>query len=193
MGPRGSDFLAISRGASDNICVQEWRGRAKVDIERLASAGPAEPIAHELLREADDNAYPNPRSSLVLAVAAIETGIKAYVSDVAPPATWLALEAPSPPVLRMICEYLPTLPTPRGQLSGKPPKRIRSLIGGAVEARNKVAHQGRAGPSFKDLDELLVTARDFLYALDFFRGQDWAIEHLSEEARAAWGISTSGS
>ena len=164
------------------------RGLAKVDIERLAACGPSEPIAHELLREAEQNAYSNPRSSLVLAVAAIEAGIKAYVADVAPAAEWLAFKAPSPPVAKMIADYLPTLPGSAGARIGKPSRRIRTLIQDAVEARNNVAHTGTGEWSHEKLDELIDTARDFLYALDYFRGREWAIEHLSEQARSDWGI-----
>jgi hypothetical protein len=164
--------------------------QARIDVERLATTGPTEPIAHELLREAEDNAGRNSRSSLVLAVAAIETGIKAYVSDVAPAAGWLAFEAPSPPVLKMLCDYLPSLPTPKGGRIGKPPRRIRALVSAAVDARNKVAHKGRSEGAFERLDELLDTARDLLYALDYFRGQAWAAEHLNDQAKKDWGLST---
>jgi len=143
---------------------------------------------HELLREAEQNAYSNPRSSLVLAVAAIEAGIKAYVADVAPAAEWLAFKAPSPPVAKMIADYLPTLPGSAGARIGKPSRRIRTLIQDAVEARNNVAHTGTGEWSHEKLDELIDTARDFLYALDYFRGREWAIEHLSEQARSDWGI-----
>lgn len=163
-------------------------GQPRLDVERLATAGPPEPIAHELLREATDNASSNPRSSLVLAVAAIETGIKAYVADVAPDARWLAFETPSPPIVRMISDYLPTLAAPRGRRIGKPSKGILGLVEGAVKARNAVAHQGHGAWSFDQLDGLLDVARDFLYALDYFRGHDWAIEHLNEQARADWGF-----
>jgi hypothetical protein len=160
----------------------------KADVERLASTGPSEPVAYELLLEAEDNRIENQRSSLFLAVAAIEAGVKAFIAAVAPPAAWLAFEAPTPPLVRIVADYLPSLKTERGYSIGRPPKSVRRHLQAAIEARNQLAHTGEAEWSDEDLDELLSIGRSYLYALDYFSGQDWALEHLAPEDRTAWGI-----
>jgi len=168
----------------------ELSERTMVDVERIASSGPEEPVAHAILREASDNASRNPRSSLVLAVAAIEVGIKGFISEVSPSAGWLATEAPSPPVHKMIRDYLPTLAGPQGRSIRRPPPVVLNLVNQAIEARNAVAHRGqKPGPwSDEQLKLLLVMARAFLYALDYVRGIDWASDVLTDDDRATWGI-----
>ena len=54
-----------------------------------------QPTAYDLLREADDVAGTNQRSGLLIAVAALETGIKSFIARRVPEAEWLAMEAPS--------------------------------------------------------------------------------------------------
>jgi hypothetical protein len=44
-------------------------------IEALGRKGVTEPIGHALLREARENVYVNPRSALVVGVAALEVGL----------------------------------------------------------------------------------------------------------------------
>jgi hypothetical protein len=66
-------------------------------IGSIAGSDEGEPVAHAILREAQDNLARNPRSSLVLAVVAIEVGMKSFISRVAPAAAWLANEVPTLP------------------------------------------------------------------------------------------------
>jgi len=164
--------------------------RTITDIERIASSGPEEPVAHAILREAGDNASKNPRSSLVLAVAAIEVGIKQFISEVSPAAGWLATEAPSPPVHKMIRDYLPTLAGSQGRSISRPPPATLKLVSDAIEARNAVAHRGQKPGTWPEerLKMLLAMARAFLYALDFVRGVDWAIDVLAADDQATWGV-----
>src|SRR2546422_3448400 len=86
-----------------------------IDFETLpvAEAGswlPAVPLGHELLREAFRNQRDNTRSAVVMAVAAAETAMKELVVTLAPETRWLMENIPSPPLDKIIREYLEQLP-----------------------------------------------------------------------------------
>ena len=159
-------------------------------MEQFASEGGGEPLAHELHREAEGNENGNFRSSLILAVAALETGVKEYVEDLVPSAAWLAFESPAPPLTKMLSDYLPTIASRRHDRIPKPPARIRRLVQDAVEARNAAAHRGRPSPwTFDQQRELLLAVKDCLYVMDYYRGRDWALEHVSTETLREYGLS----
>jgi hypothetical protein len=77
------------------------------EIETIVRAGGDEPLGHELHREALSHRDQNPRSSLIIAMAAAEIGFKELVGDLVPAARWMIDNAPSPPLVRMLAEYLP--------------------------------------------------------------------------------------
>lgn len=85
------------------------------EVELLLESGEDEPIAHQLFREALENRFPNPRSALILAVTSIETGVKNCVSRLVPEATWLVENAPTPPVVNMLRDFLPKLSKTRAR------------------------------------------------------------------------------
>ncbi|MDI7278258.1 MAG: hypothetical protein QME94_19950, partial [Anaerolineae bacterium] len=76
------------------------------EVEQLLAAGSLSPLAHELLREAWSQRRDNPRSALVIAVAAAETGVKEFIANLVPQARWLATELPSPPLRKILKDYL---------------------------------------------------------------------------------------
>lgn len=158
----------------------------RAHVAEMFAAGDEEPVAHELLREAEGNLAANPRSALVLAVAALETGIKAYIATMVPDARWLAFEAPSPPVFKILSEYLPTLESRDAIPIPPPPKRLRTLVRKAVEARNDLAHKGEVAASL-DLEDLVDGVREILYMFDFFSGREWALALADPESRDDWG------
>jgi hypothetical protein len=141
-----------------------------------------EPLAHELLREADANRESNPRSSLILGVAAAEVGFKHFVSETLPETTWL-MELPSPALIEMINKFpwsqlktrinnkVPTVPEP-----------ITDELKKAVTLRNKVVHSGIATLKHETLDSVMNTVNDFLYFLDLVRtGQPWLLTRMSRD------------
>jgi hypothetical protein len=140
-----------------------------------------EPIAHKLLREAMDVSMANQRSAIVIGVAAAESGFKQLVADLVPHAAWLISSVPSPPLERMLRNYLPTLPV-RNSFNGaveKPPSYVRTLVRNAVEERNRIAHAGAEGIVGEGLTETLDAIRDLLYLFDFYGGFGWAKDMLS--------------
>lgn len=150
------------------------------EIEKALEGGRDEPIAHELLREAIHQVEQNPRSALIVGIAAAEIGFKEFVSRRAPVAAWLVTEAPSPSLLQMLTEFLPDL---LGQLQMKPLLQfvkgrdkkgyndpvLRELQRG-VTMRNQLAHKPKPAPDSEDVKPILDAVGDLLGMLDYYSG-----------------------
>jgi hypothetical protein len=150
----------------------------------LATSSLREPVAHELWREAWNLRDPNPRSSLVIGVAAAEVGIKQLIAALVPQASSLVENIPSPPLDTMIKKVLPDLPIrAHVEPERRAPRHLRAAIIAAAEDRNRVVHLG-AVPRV-NLRVTLLAIRDFLYMLDMFAGHSWAEALLAENTRSA--------
>ena len=158
-------------------------------IDALLHQKLREPLGQELFREAWEQKYINPRSSLAIGISALEAGIKELVADLIPHAAWLARNAPTPPVYDILNDYLPKLPvkeTVNGQVSVPPEllETVRKWVG----RRNRMVHGNPENVEPKDLKELLLVVRDILWLLDYYRGSKWTIDYLRPQTRAALGI-----
>lgn len=145
----------------------------------------AQPIGHELLREAFTTRDDKPRSALVVAIAALEVGIKEYIAAQVPSAEWLAFNLPSPPVVTLLTEYLPKLPTANGTYR-IPPDGVVKILRKAVLLRNSVTHKGEANISPSSLVEIMQTVSDVLRVLDYYRGYDWSRDYVTSEIAKSW-------
>ena len=162
-------------GSADYIELSE---SGASEIASLVECGRLEPLGHVLFREAWSQRQSNPRGSLLLGMTALEIGVKEYVAASVPEAKWLAMNAPTPPLVTMLEEYLPQLASP----GGGPP--LTPLDGEIVETlkvgtklRNESAHRGTSISN----DRLLKTlraVRNVLWRLDEASGRDWAPDHL---------------
>jgi hypothetical protein len=140
-----------------------------------------EPLAHELFQEAWSQRMDNPRSSLVMGIAAAETGVKRLISTLVPAADWLVQETQSPPLVRMLEEYLPTLPV-RLRINGNvlcPPTWLIDVIKKGVGLRNKIVHGHDIPLKSDSLRDVLEAVHDLLYLFDLYAGYEWAVRHLS--------------
>jgi hypothetical protein len=158
------------------------------EVVRLVDAAIEESLGHQLFREAWHERDTNPRSSLVLGVAAAEVGLKKLIGSLLPKASWLVDELQTPSLSKMIRKYLPTLPV-RVQFTGKticPPKDLVTKLERAVEYRNKLVHAGKAPPHLMELEDMLRAVNDFLWICDLYEGYVWAGRHVSAETRMAW-------
>lgn len=170
--------------------VDSPKGFAQTELDELLQAAGGEPLAHSILRDAREQAERFPNTALLLSVMAAELGMKSFIADRAPDAEWLAFEAPTPPLTKMIKHYLPTIdgdPHFRGH-AARPTRQMRTILGNAVEMRNKVAHSRTHEPTDSALDEIMVASGDLLWLLDFARGYEWAIRHVSFETLHDLGI-----
>ncbi len=152
-------------------------------IEKMFRIGTAQPLYHHLFREAWQNRADNPRSSLVMAMAAAETALKTTAVDLYDNlgTEWVFENLPSPPLDRMLRDYVQLLPA-RRKIDDKvrrPPKAAITLIKDGVELRNKLVHGRDKGIEPEKLDRILRAVRDVLYLLDYYRGHDWALERCS--------------
>jgi hypothetical protein len=153
-------------------------------VAELVTSSQHEPVAHELWREAWNLRDSNPRSSLVIGVAAAEVGLKQLVAALAPETKSLIENLPSPSLDVMIRKVLPDLPIRADVEPGRrAPNHLRKAIVAAVEDRNRLVHLG-AIPR-RDLRATLLTIRDFLYLLDFYSGQPWAETLLTDMTRSS--------
>jgi hypothetical protein len=155
-------------------------------IQNGISEGLNEPLGDELFREAYVNQKSNPRSSLILAVAAAEVGFKHFASKKLPATSWL-LALPSPPLVDMLINF--PWSDLKLQINGKVPVVPDMLIADlkkAVTLRNAIVHSGVANLNYESLDSILSAVREFLYFLDSFqgKGQVWAMRFIRPEIMA---------
>jgi hypothetical protein len=184
----GIEWKPVADNVSMNVSIQvhpRWTSEAEQFLRAEISGELNEPLGHELLREAWTNRAANPRSSIVLAVAAAEVGFKQFASAVFPDAAWILESLPSPPLVKMLKDLFPWSKL-KVQVKGQdltPPDSVTTTLEKAVLLRNDIVH-GRA----KKLDRrtvvsVITAVRDLLYFLDVAQGQEWALYHLSAEAR----------
>ena len=142
-----------------------------------------EPLGHELFREAGSLVHSAPRSALLMLVSALESAIKSYISDRLPGSQWLLAEVPSPPVPKMLRQFVPTLQPARAinlsQWSGLKP--ILKSVTDLTEQRNRLTHRGIMEVSTNELVSFKEDVSDVLYILDYLRGEDWAINNVRKK------------
>jgi hypothetical protein len=155
----------------------------KSEIQKMVAKGEDEPLGHMLFREAWKQKEQNSRSALILGIVAIEVGFKQCVGTLLPQAQWLVENVPSPPITKMLSNFLPQLSTIL-DINGKvlpPPKSVMRLLQDGIEQRNKIVHVGSLFPKEDDLEDLLLAIRDTLYLLDYYCGNKWALNKIQTE------------
>jgi hypothetical protein len=170
---------ALSVSVADELYAHPYSLGLFKELDSLLRAEQSEPVAHELWREAWNLRSRSPRASLMLGLSALEVGVKAYVAASVPNAQWLCEEVPSPPVEKMLREYLPRLPSLQSEATG--PLRIADSVleklKQAIKRRNEVTHRGDAIAQ-KEVQDWLKLVRGVLYTLDVHRGHSWAERHV---------------
>lgn len=149
-----------------------------VAIEEIYKLANAQPLYHDLFREAWQNRSDNPRSALVMAIASAETAFKTTAADLSNDkgTEWMFENLASPPLDRMLRDYLELLPARRtfGGEVRRPPKSVITTLKEGIELRNKLVHGRSQSVEPAKLNKILIAVRDLLYLLDFYRGHDWA-------------------
>jgi hypothetical protein len=171
--------------AGGDALVPRVPAAVQQEVAALLRSGEAEPLGHELYREARGQGERN-RSALVLGIAAAEVGFKQYVAAAAPDTAWLMANLQTPPLIAMFHHYWPLL-RPPGETGAPAPPLPRDLVktlDRGVQLRNKVVHAGRL-PAEAEVREVLAAVGDFLWLLDYHRGFAWAADYLSPAVRAS--------
>lgn len=167
--------------------VADFGEECRSNVEKLIQFQSIQPLYHDLFREAWQNQRYNPRSAVVMGIAAAEAGFNTALTDLNPTVSWIVENLQSPPLDRMLRDYMPQLPA-RNQINGevrRPPKKVISTIKRGIELRNKLVHGRQDTETTDEVREMLEAVRDLLYMLDYYRGHDWAIERLSHEVAAS--------
>lgn len=166
-----------------------WNDESSDEIGALWSqAGCDEPLAHELLREANDVAQTSPRSALLIATSALETGVKNHFHRLAPQTPWLHTTRP-PPVHSVLRGQIPRL----HRFDDDQRRRWRNLralfdlLEQFDDCRDEVAHSGVMTKESEDVNAYLDAVTDVLYILDALSGHEWAKGHLSHQTRQNLG------
>ncbi|WP_441279841.1 hypothetical protein [Bradyrhizobium sp. 63_E2_N1_3] len=183
---------------------REWIGRSPAGIEwsvadqrdfneLWAKVEAEEPLGHELLREAQGAVHSAPRSALLLAASALEAGVKMHIARIAPETEWLMMEAPAPPVVKMLRDYLPQLHASKG-IGLAEWEKLRPLFKEVEELakrRNKLTHSGAMPKEvISNMPSFLSMVSDLLYVLDIVEGNEWARENIQPSTRVLLGWPT---
>jgi hypothetical protein len=158
----------------------------RIEVENIVSAGGRSPLHHDLFREAWEQRHNNPRSAIVIGMAAAELSVKHCISSLVPDAEWLVTNLPTPPLARMLIDYLPRLPV-RWKIDGKvkpPPAAVLESLKKGVTIRNQLSHAGASSPSIEDVEEILRAVQDVLWLVDYYSGSQWALGFLRAKTNA---------
>lgn len=152
---------------------------SKVDI--------AEPLGHTLVREASALVSESPLSAILIMTTALETAVKIHISSIAPDTDWLLEKIPSPPIFKILRDYIPLIHQRRGNelVFWEKVKPFVKKVQKLVELRNKVAHTGKIPKDAGSIHDNLELVSDLLYLLDVLAGHDWAKSLASYEFRKA--------
>ena len=159
--------------------------KVRDEVMNLVVADTTEPLAHSLYREAWQQRHHNPRSALVVGIAAAEIGVKEHIIALVPDAQWMVENAPSPPLVEMLRSYLPQLPA-KCKIGGEvvcPPDVILDWLKKGVTIRNKIVHVEPPRLTYETLEEVLLAVCDVLWILDYYRGFEWALDNVRPETR----------
>lgn len=151
------------------------------DVQQSIASNAEEPLGSELLREARSIMHTSLRSALIIGMTAAEVGTKQFIAKLVPHLEWLAFNSPSPPLVKILKNYLPTLPLVNQPSPGSPmlPDTLRAGIAKGVELRNDATHQGKK----VTVDEVKATLKvvdALLHYLDYYAGHKWALPRAIE-------------
>lgn len=162
----------IEQGQGMNIT-----SNAISEVSKEFAKGNVEPLGHELIREAFDISHQAPRSSLMIGVSALETGLKNYVQFRVPNSDILLEKIQqSPSAFTMVQEVIPALHKVLKLESAEFPltSKLADYLRTRVLKRNKVTHGSLQSVNIPELLEFVNFVRTLLYKLDVCRGHDWA-------------------
>ncbi len=167
-----------------------WGEQYKDELDDLwAERDQTEPLGHALLREAATLSSDSPRSAILIMTAALETATKMHISKIATDTSWLMEEVASPPIFKILRDYIPKLHASKGRNMDFW-EEIKPLIKKSqklVEIRNKVAHTGRIPDDAGQIQDHFGVVADLLYVLDVLAGHEWAKSLVSHSLRKSLG------
>jgi hypothetical protein len=146
-----------------------------------------QPLGHELFYEAWDQRLQNPRSALMLGIAALEVGVKECITTLVPDTKWLLDNLASPPVEKLLKLYFPELPV-KNSIQGKalaPPAYIMEEIKKGVTLRNQLTHKGAPPLEYETLRDILLAVKDVIWLCNYYMGFEWSWKYLRRDMKLA--------
>ena len=163
-----------------------WSESHKSNLQNLwESESVSEPLGHSLLREATALSHESPRSAVLMMATALETAVKTHISKIAPDTAWLMENLSSPPIFKILRDYIPLVHQSKGNELKfwdklKPEfTKVQKLI----EHRNKIAHTGNLHIDIESMQDYTDLVSDFLYLIDVLDGHEWAKSLVSHTLR----------
>jgi hypothetical protein len=107
---RGKTYYAIGQyGATEGDWRNDvvWSAANCAGFSSVWKSESEESLAHELFREAGSLIHSAPRSALLMLATALEAGVKKYISEREPVTHWLLTETQSPPILKVLRDFVP--------------------------------------------------------------------------------------
>lgn len=152
-----------------------------LQVSSAMAARNGEPFSHELVREAAELARTAPRSALLIAMSALETGVKHYISHTSPLSEPLLEKIQSPPLVILLQEVIPSIHKHLNIKSNLIPltDANKDYLKKWVTQRNQVAHGVKHSVNNIELRRFILFVRDLLYILDFHAGHGWALERIT--------------
>jgi hypothetical protein len=188
----GINWHAMPTTISARISSRRWLRVDDVvrrEVTATVRQGYSEPVAHELYREAwGQERGRNLHGAMLLGISAAEVGIKQCIATLAPDTAWMVENIQTPPIARMLREYIPALLS-KLDLHNKtvpPPDSIVNTIHKGTTIRNKITHGGLYTLTSDTVRETLLAVYDLLWILDYYTGHNWAIHNLRYEVLKAW-------
>lgn len=167
-------------------------------VQHLVDADLVEPPGHAVLAEVKAQSHLGRRAAIILASAAIEIAVKNFLGKMVPGTEWLAENLPTPPIHKILRDYLPSILSksrPREvllemELGSKIPLRLTKFVEELNNRRNRLVHGWSKGNADRICADDIEGVRDLLYLLDFYAGNSWALENMSPllrgELTAQW-------
>lgn len=155
------------------------------DLTKFYTENVEAPLGQELFYEAWSQRAENPRSSLILGIAALEIGVKECIVTLAPQTKWLVDNLSTPPVKKLLLDYIPTL-SAKNFVQGKvvsPPKKLMDEIEKGVNLRNQLVHKGSPPLKYETLRDILLACKDTIWLCNYYMGYEWAWQHIRRSSR----------
>jgi len=143
------------------------------------------PVAHHLMGEASRGQLSEPQSALLIAVSALEAATKAYISALIPRSDLILEKMPSPSLLSLLQDVIPSIHSKTGVRSEFLPLEASNAkyLKKWVSKRNEIAHGRPSKLERDDLEDFIEFSLDILYILDHARGEVWALDKVSKNGR----------
>lgn len=157
-------------------------------VTRIVQSGESEPLSHELLREAYSIKDLYPRSSLLIAISATESGVKQTITTLQPKTNWLIENIPSPDVIKLYKDYIHRKLIKPNTKIRVPEQTVLKPLQKLIQMRNILAHGGSCNLNNRKLKGSLRVIENFLWILDLHKGNTWAARHIDEDVKDEMGI-----